>query len=225
MPGGMSFEEAVRLLERATPVVYAGVEVLGIAGAPGTGKNHFGRYLRERGWGQVVRHKTRPPRADEVPGIDAHFVSRDRFLRMKSAGEIVGVMELFGGDLYGYRVDCFLEAVGASGQCYVAEGLNFLPLMTDPRLERFRTASVFLLPPSLDSLLERIVHRTTLGREFVSEGELVQFLLANKVTQRLEYAFTDLEESVAADDPRRSHLADRYVVYDDPARVAGLLGL
>jgi guanylate kinase len=69
-----------------------------LAGTSGAGKGTIGRRLRELDpdlrWS--VSWTTRPPRPDEVHGVDYHFVSREEFERLRDVG---GFLESF--DVYG----------------------------------------------------------------------------------------------------------------------------
>ena len=69
-----------------------------LAGTSGAGKGTLGRRLLERdpalAWS--VSWTTRPPRPDERPGVDYHFVSREEFEAVRDAH---GFLEWF--DVYG----------------------------------------------------------------------------------------------------------------------------
>jgi guanylate kinase len=72
--------------------------LLVLAGTSGAGKGTLGRRLLERDPALVwsVSWTTRPPRPDERPGIDYHFVSREEFEAVRDAD---GFLEWF--DVYG----------------------------------------------------------------------------------------------------------------------------
>jgi guanylate kinase len=73
-----------------------------LAGTSGAGKGTLGRRLLERDPSLVwsVSWTTRPPRPDEQPGIDYHFVARDEFERLRDTGGFLEWFEVY-GDLKG----------------------------------------------------------------------------------------------------------------------------
>ncbi len=99
---------------------------------------------------------TRPPRVDEVEGKDYHFVSREEFLKRAEHGELLEHIELH-GHLYGTsRKE--IERVRSSG-CHVV-------LVLDTRgalalKEVMQSVLIFIKPPSLDALRERLEKRAS----------------------------------------------------------------
>jgi guanylate kinase len=88
--------------------------LLVLAGTSGAGKGTLGRRLLELDPALVwsVSWTTRPPRPDEEPGVDYHFVSREDFERLRDAGGFLEWFEVY-GDLKGTPrqfVDDALEA-------------------------------------------------------------------------------------------------------------------
>jgi guanylate kinase len=69
-----------------------------LSGPAGVGKDAVLARLLERGVqvGRVVTAITRPPRPNEVDGRDYYFVSRDRFMEMVAAGELLEWAEYVG---------------------------------------------------------------------------------------------------------------------------------
>lgn len=224
----LPFEEIVRQLEEHTcrnVQSFTNAKILVIDGASGTGKNHLGDFLRRNGWESILRYKDRSPRTGEQNGIDAYFISPELFTTMQEAGEFVGVRGSF-GERRAYRRAAILDTVRSGKRCYNAEGLSFLPLAADDHeLREIATVSVFLLPPSLNALITRIVGRMCGESVFESWEYLFTLLQREKVTARLEYGFNDLVNSIACTDPRRPFLADIYACYDTPHRIAILLGI
>lgn len=222
-----SFVSLVRFLEEATAAgrgAFAHARILVIGAAPGTGKSHFGAWLGSNGWVPILRYKDRARRAREREGFDGHFVSPEEFRAMEQEGLLIGVSESQ-GERRGYNRAEVLRTVAGGSRCYSAETMRLLPLLAmDEQLRDIPAASVFLLPPSLETLLERIISGMREGE--VSEGqELVGLLRTRRVPERLEYAFAALADSIKTSDPRRLYLADCYVVYDDPGRVSRVLEL
>jgi guanylate kinase len=100
---------------------------------------------------------TRPPRPGETEGVDYYFVDRDRFAKMVEAGDLLEHAE-FAGNLYGTPRQPMLDHVAAG-----------VPTLLEIELEGARQVRrtmpgarlVFLAPPSLDVLMQRLLGRGT----------------------------------------------------------------
>jgi len=137
-----------------------------LAGPSGAGKTTLARRL-VRGSADFcfsVSATTRPPRPGERDGRDYHFVDRAGFEAMVAAGRLAEWAEVH-GQLYGTPCD-ELEA-GRRGRCHVV-------LDIDVQGARQIRASVpdallvFVLPPSVGSLLKRLTGRGTEADEEVA---------------------------------------------------------
>jgi guanylate kinase len=104
---------------------------------------------------------TRGARPGETEGIEYHFVDRGEFARMVAAGELLEHAE-FAGNLYGTPRRPVLEHVAAG-----------VPTLLEIELEGARQVRrsmpqarfVFLAPPSLDVLVQRLSGRGTESAE------------------------------------------------------------
>jgi len=142
-----------------TNVNSAGSGTLYIISAPsGAGKSSLLRALLETLGAELavsVSHTTRYPRPGEVDGKDYHFVDGVAFDGMVSRGEFLEHAEVFGNrygtsrqavaDLLATGVDVTLE-IDWQGARLVRE---LLPA----------TVSIFILPPSLEALQQRLQDR------------------------------------------------------------------
>jgi len=107
---------------------------------------------------------TRPPRPGEVDGREYHFLSREAFERQRDAGAFLE-WALVHGNLYGTRqsdVEAMLEEgsdvlleIDWQGAAQVAEKM--------PQAVR-----LFVLPPSLDVLRQRLIDRAQDDAEIVA---------------------------------------------------------
>lgn len=102
-----------------------------------------------------VSHTTRSARPGEKNGRDYHFVEESEFRRMISAGEFLEWADVH-GHLYGTH-SLELKAAGAEGKDLLLDidvqgGLQI-------RKKADGAVLIFLLPPSLATLLERIEGR------------------------------------------------------------------
>ena len=129
-----------------------------ILSAPsGAGKTSLARALAEStaNVGVSVSHTTRPAREDERDGKDYFFVSRAVFKRMIRDGEFLEHANVF-DHLYG-TARTPVEAAVAAGQSIVLDidwqGARKVRAVMPEAL------SVFILPPSLNDLEQRLLDR------------------------------------------------------------------
>jgi guanylate kinase len=129
-----------------------------ILSAPsGAGKTSLARALiaSEPGTVLSVSHTTREPRPGERDGHDYYFVDRARFASMIENGEFLEYAEVF-GNYYG--------TARAAVESFLADGRNVVLDIDWQGARKVRAAvpdsrAVFILPPSLDALRERLTHR------------------------------------------------------------------
>lgn len=129
-----------------------------ILSAPsGAGKTTIAHGLRQRRDDVVfsVSATTRPPRPGEYDGVDYHFVSEARFRTMIEADELLEWAEVH-GNLYGTPVEN-VESAARAGHVPVLD----IDVQGARHISRkLPTAvSIFILPPSGDALVRRLVGR------------------------------------------------------------------
>jgi guanylate kinase len=102
-----------------------------------------------------VSYSTREPRAGEQNGKDYHFVSRENFLAMATRGEFLESAEVY-GNLYGTS-QTWINLENAKGRDILLE-IDWQGAAQVRRL--FPEAiSIFILPPSLEALAQRLTSR------------------------------------------------------------------
>jgi guanylate kinase len=133
--------------------------LLVLAGPSGVGKGAIAERLRDRFpdlW-TSISYTTRPPRPDEVDGVDYHFVSPEEFRAVRDAGGFLEWFEVF-GDLKG--------TARAPVEEQLAQGVDVL-LEIDVQgalkvRQEFPSAClVFVKPPSPEELRRRLATRGT----------------------------------------------------------------
>jgi guanylate kinase len=102
-----------------------------------------------------VSHTTRPQRPGEVDGVNYHFIDRTIFTEMVERGEFLELAEVF-GNLYGTS-QTWVEETLTAGRDVILEidwqgAQQIRRLMPD-------SISIFILPPSLEALQERLQGR------------------------------------------------------------------
>ena len=137
-----------------------------LSGPSGVGKRTVITALR-RSFPDVwvsVSATTRAPRPGETEGIDYHFVDRDEFTKLVENGELLEHAE-FAGNLYGTPRRPVLEHLAAG-----------IPTILEIELAGARQVRrsmpearfVFLAPPSLDVLIQRLRDRGTETADAIS---------------------------------------------------------
>jgi len=137
-----------------------------VTGASGTGKTTLVKAalaaIPSIRWS--VSATTRPPRKGEVDGKDYHFVSRERFAEQVVDG---GMLEC--AEVYGNRYGTPRAPVDAA----LAEGDSILLEIDLQGARQVKAAAphavlVFVLPPSIDALEQRLRGRATDSAEVIT---------------------------------------------------------
>ncbi len=125
-----------------------------IAAPSGGGKTSLTRALlaREPNLRLSVSYTTRPPRPGERDGEDYHFVTAERYSELRAAGEFLEFAEVH-GNWYATSSTWLATAV-ATGQDVLLE----IDWQGAAQVRKLIPTSVhiFILPPSLDALRERL---------------------------------------------------------------------
>ncbi len=140
-------------------------ELFVIAAASGTGKTSLIRALLQRNdrLALSVSDTTRDPRAGEVDGRHYHFVDREVFQRGIEAGRYLEHAEVF-GNLYGTSRD-HVQDLWRQGRDVL---LEIDVQGAEQVAERHPQAClIFILPPSMATLAERLVNRQSDSAEVV----------------------------------------------------------
>ncbi len=179
---------------RLEPVVGRRRGLLFIVSAPsGAGKTTLVERLVEQTPNLKMSrsYTSRPARAGETDGVDYNFVTRDRFEAMAAAGEFLEWASLY-GNLYGTgRADT--EQLLADGHDVVlvidVQGARKV------RASGLKTTTVFVMPPSLYVLEQRLR-----GRSKDSEPEIQRRLQVarDEVSAFSEYDYVVVNDEVTA---------------------------
>jgi len=128
-----------------------------IAAPSGGGKTSLTRALLERepGIRLSVSYTTRPPRTGEQDGVDYHFVSADRFAVLKDDNEFLEHAHVHGN--WYATSGTWLKSQVSAGQDVLLE-IDWQGA-AQVRVLIPESVHIFILPPSLESLEERLVRR------------------------------------------------------------------
>ncbi len=157
----------------------------------GAGKTTLARRVMEAvpGLRFSISATTRPPRPDERHGVDYFFLSREEFEAQREAGAFVEFEEVYPGRFYG-TLRAELERLATSTA--VVLDIDVKGALNVKRLYGDGALTVFIEPPSLGALAERLHARGTETEE--------------RIAVRLERAKMEM---------RYAHEFDAVVVNDD----------
>lgn len=141
----------------ARPVSESGCQLFMVVAPSGAGKSSLVNALlaRDRAIALSVSCTTRPPRPGEVDGREYHFIDMAEFQRRKTRGEFLESAEVHGN---------FYATSRSEIQIRLAAGTDVL-LEIDWQGARQikvhfpRAVGIFILPPSIDALDERLHKR------------------------------------------------------------------
>jgi guanylate kinase len=168
-----------------------------IAAPSGGGKTSLTRALLERepGIRLSVSYTTRPPRPGERDGVDYHFVAADRFAVLKDGNEFLEHAHVH-GNWYATSAT-WLKSQVSAGQDVLLE----IDWQGAAQVRVLIPASVhiFILPPSLESLAERLVRRgqddaATIARRLIAAREEIRHCV------EFNYVIINQEFASAVDD-------------------------
>ncbi|MDE2998902.1 MAG: guanylate kinase [Gemmatimonadota bacterium] len=163
---------------------HPGSFVVILSGPAGAGKTSIrqGLLARDNSLRRCVTTTTRAKRHGETNGVDYHFVSEDAFRSGLQAGCFFEWAEVY-GFLYGATFEAIARAIGKRGVVLLVVDVQGASAWK--RLLRKRCVSVFVLPPSVEVLEQRLGGRRS---EAVSA-----------MRRRLENAGTEVEKAVEFD--------------------------
>jgi guanylate kinase len=134
-------------------------KVLIISAPSGAGKTTLVNAMLERyPWFEFsTSATTRPPRSHEVHGQHYYFLSLEEFTRQRDAGGFLEWEEVYQGRFYG-TLRSEVDRIQARGHCPIFDvdvegGLNIKRQYGDAAI------SIFIQPPSLEMLRQRLVSR------------------------------------------------------------------
>lgn len=111
-----------------------------------------------------VSHTTRPPRPNEQDGREYHFVSPEQFAALVAEGGFLEHAEVFGNRYGTSRAE--VEGRLAAGHDVILE-IDWQGAR-QVRTARPGTPSIFILPPSVDALRQRLTGRQTDSAEVIA---------------------------------------------------------
>lgn len=129
----------------------------------GAGKTTIARRLMSEvdGLQFSVSATTREPRPGERDGVDYVFLSPEAFAARFSAGDFLEVEEVYPGRFYGTLCQAVEDAAVAEGVRAVVLDIDVKGALRVKALYGDAVRTLFIAPPSLDALAERLHARGT----------------------------------------------------------------
>ena len=171
----------------------------------GSGKTTIVRHLLKTFPNQLgfsVSATSRPKRGVEEHGKDYHYFTPDEFKKKVDAGDFLEWEEVYAGSCYG-TLKSEVESIWAQGKAVIFDidvegGLNLKNQFKDNAL------AVFVMPPSIKILEERLQTRSTDSPESIArrvakaEAEIKtsQLFDTSILNENLEHAFEQAEEVI-----------------------------
>ncbi|MZR62917.1 guanylate kinase [Alcanivorax sp. DP30] len=158
-----------------------------------------------------VSHTTRPIRPGEEDGVNYHFTDRDTFVRQVEQGRFLEHAEVF-GNLYGTSSDWVKQTLHG-GEDVILE-IDWQGA-AQIRKQMPESVSIFILPPSIEVLAERLRGRDTDDEDVIQRrldgaqdemshyGEF-DFLIVNDDFNRALYELEAIVEARRLDTRRQS---------------------
>ena len=181
----------------------------------GAGKSTLAKKLRE--WDPTIQFSvsatTRAPRPGEVDGVDYHFVSEPEFKRMVANGDMLEHAHVF-GNFYGSPKAAVIETIDSGKDVlFDIDWQGAQQIRNSTR--SMNTLTIFLLPPSIIELRNRLLSRgqdteETVARRMekswdeISHWGSYDFVLING---DLEQTKTRLQSIITASRLRRTQQA------------------
>lgn len=179
-------EENVALLEHPSLLVI-------VSGPSGVGKDAALKRMRELDYPFyfLVTNTTRPKRAEEVEGVDYHFVTKEQFEVMEQHSEFLERAVVYGYD-YGNSRREVREAL-ARGQDVIMR----IDVQGAATLKRLVPDAVFIfmLPPSIEKLEARLRKRRTEPEEYLRIRLHAARLEMNEV-DKFDYAIVNEDDAL-----------------------------
>ncbi|PLS16626.1 guanylate kinase [Bacillus sp. M6-12] len=157
---------------------------------------------------------TRKPREGEVDGVDYFFKSREEFEALIEQGKLLEYAE-FVGNYYGTPVDYVRETLDAGKDVFLEIEVQGASQVREKFPEGL---FIFLAPPSLSELKNRIVTRGTESEDLIGQRmqaakdeielmDLYDYVVEN---DRVENACHRINAIIVAEHCRRERVAIRY---------------
>ena len=178
------------------------------------GKGTIGRILESNGILRIPRTITRARRPKEAE-TDYHFVNQDEYDSMFASREFLCPTDFSTSatSFAGIEKKTFFSAIESGRPFYIDSGSGTaMQIKQEPLLSNIRFAVAFILPPTFEEMVSRMIKRTNQETTKIESGVVGKSMNENIMRKRLIIATEHLAQSVS--------YADLFVVNDEPNRAA-----
>ncbi|MCX6719867.1 MAG: hypothetical protein NTV36_02055 [Candidatus Staskawiczbacteria bacterium] len=176
------------------------------------GKGTIGRILESNGILRIPRTITRARRPNEAE-TDYHFVNQDEYDRIFTAGEFLCPTDFSTSatSCAGIEKKIFFSAIESGRPFYIDSGSGTaMQIKQEPMLSNIRFAIAFILPPTFEEMVSRMIKRINQETTKIESGVVGKSMNESIMRKRLLIATEHLAQSV--------FYADLFVVNDEPNR-------
>ena len=144
-----------------------GGKVVVFSAPSGSGKSTIINYLMQQGLNLhfSISATSRPPRGSERDGVEYYFLTAEEFRRRIAAGDFLEYEEVYEGRFYGTQREEVDKRL-AQGENVVCD-VDVLGGENIKRVYGRRALSIFIQPPSLQALRQRLESRGTDSPEVI----------------------------------------------------------
>jgi guanylate kinase len=177
-----------------------------LAAPSGAGKTTIAHKLLDRhpNWRFSVSATTRNKRFSERDGVDYHFLTREEFERSIATGDLVEYEEIF-GNLYGTLVSQTKAALERSSDEKLVFDVDVNGALSLRKAFPNDAFLIFIAPPSVDVLEERLRGRATETAESIAirmsrvemEMEEAKSFDAIVINDRVDRAVEEIESLIS----------------------------
>lgn len=176
-----------------------------ISAPSGCGKTTIVERLLERNkdWKRSISYTTRPPRSGEANGHDYFFISEDEFKSKERSGFFLESAKVF-GHFYGTSKEFVMNEVSQGNYIVLAIDVQGMKQLRNKLARAIPAVSIFIMPPSLESLKARLEKRKTesgkeiekrleIAKREMTERSLYDHMVENR---QIDQAVKEIEEIV-----------------------------
>lgn len=182
--------------------------LINLAGPSGVGKGTIGERLEKKGITRFIRTTTRGRRPTERNGVDYIFLNKEQFNRQKKCGKFLSAFATY-GEWRGIDHKNFWRLIKKNQMFYIDGcAITSRDVCRSLSEKNLSYLSIFILPPSFEELIIRLLSRTT------REGQ--KKVINPQILRRIRSALIHLKQSSLLF--RGNNLIQAYILNDKVER-------